>query len=85
MSIKYIFKPTQYYSIMAIYSIEEKEKREIKLLEEGRTFKEIAKVEHVSFSFISMVNKKKQGKTLQSTKNYQYQLKLESYSRKENH
>jgi hypothetical protein len=57
MSIKYIFKPTQYYSIMAIDSIEEKERREIKLLEEGRTFKEIVKVEHVSFSFISMVNK----------------------------
>lgn len=46
---------------MALDSIEEKEKRVMKLLEEGRTFKEIAQVEHVSFSFISMVNKKRLG------------------------
>jgi hypothetical protein len=46
---------------MAIDFMEEKEKRVMKLLEEGRTFKEIAQVEHVSFSFISMVNKKRLG------------------------
>jgi hypothetical protein len=43
-------------------SIEEKEKRVLKLLEEGRTFKEIAQIEHMSFSFISIVNKKRLGK-----------------------
>jgi hypothetical protein len=32
MSIKYIFKLTQSYSIMAIDSIEEKEKREMKVI-----------------------------------------------------
>lgn len=42
-------------------SIEEKEKRVMKLLEEGKTNKEIAQKEHVSFSFISMVNKKRLG------------------------
>lgn len=42
---------------MPINSIKEKEKRVMKLLEEGRTFKEIAKDEHVSFSYISMVIK----------------------------
>src|SRR4051794_22119809 len=31
------------------------------LLEEGKTFKEIAKKEHISFSYISMVNKKRLG------------------------
>jgi hypothetical protein len=41
--------------------IEEKEKIIMKLLEEGRTTKEIAHEEHVSFSFISMVNKKRLG------------------------
>jgi hypothetical protein len=41
--------------------IEEKEKRVLKLLEEGRTTKEIAQEEHVSFTFISMVNKKRLG------------------------
>lgn len=41
--------------------IGEKEKRVLKLLEEGRTTKEIAQKEHVSFSFISMVNKKRLG------------------------
>ena len=46
---------------MAIDSIEEKEKRVMKSLEEGRTTKEIAQKEHVSFSFISMVNKKRLG------------------------
>lgn len=33
----------------------------MKLLEEKRTFKEIAQKEHVSFTFISMVNKKRLG------------------------
>jgi len=42
-------------------SIEEKEKRVLKLLEEGRTTKEIAQEEHVSFTFISLVNKKRLG------------------------
>ena len=46
---------------MATDSIEEKEKRVMKLLEEGWTFKEIAQKEHVSFSFVSMVNKKRLG------------------------
>jgi hypothetical protein len=41
--------------------IEEKEKRVLKLLEEGWNFKDIAKEEHVSFSFISIVNKKRLG------------------------
>jgi hypothetical protein len=46
---------------MAIDSIEEKEKRVMKLLEDGWNFKDIAKEEHVSFSFISTVNKKRLG------------------------
>ncbi len=46
---------------MGIDSIEEKEKRVMKLLEEGRTFKGIAQEEHVSFSFITRVNKKRLG------------------------
>jgi len=46
---------------MATDSVEGKEKRVMKLLEEGWTFKEIAQKEHVSFSFISMVNKKRLG------------------------
>jgi hypothetical protein len=46
---------------MAIDSIKEKEKRVMKLLEDGWNFKDIAKEEHLSFSFISMVNKKRLG------------------------
>lgn len=46
---------------MATNSIAEKEKRIMKLLEENHTSKEIAQKEHVSFSFISMVNKKRLG------------------------
>jgi hypothetical protein len=46
---------------MTIDFIEEKQKRVMKLLEEAQTFKEIAQKEHVSFSFISMVNKKRLG------------------------
>jgi hypothetical protein len=42
-------------------SIQDKEKRIMKLLEEDRTFKEIAQKEHVSFSFISIANKKRLG------------------------
>ena len=46
---------------MTIDSIEEKEKRVMKLLEDGWNFKDIAKEEHASFTFISMVNKKRLG------------------------
>ena len=46
---------------MTANSIQEKEKRVLKLLEENCTSKEIAQKEHVSFSFISMVNKKRLG------------------------
>jgi hypothetical protein len=46
---------------MAVDSMEEKEKRVMKLLEDGWNFKDIAKEEHLSFSFISMVNKKRLG------------------------
>ena len=46
---------------MAIDSIEEKEKRVIKLLGDGWNFKDIAKKEHASFTFISTANKKRLG------------------------
>jgi hypothetical protein len=41
MSIKYIFKLTQSYSIMAIDSIEEKEKPEMKVFSEGKSLIEV--------------------------------------------
>ena len=43
---------------MGIDSIDEKEKLVMKLLEENKSFQEIVKAAHVSFSFISMVKKK---------------------------
>jgi hypothetical protein len=46
---------------MAINSIAEKEKRVMKLLDDGRNFKDIAKEEHLSFSYLSMINKKRLG------------------------
>ncbi len=46
---------------MAIDSVSHKEKLVMKLLEEDKNFQEIAKEAHVSFSFISMVNKKRLG------------------------
>jgi hypothetical protein len=47
---------------------DEKEKLVMKLLEEGKNFQEIAKVAHVSFSFISMVKKKLLGEDLSVNK-----------------
>ena len=47
---------------MAFKSIIEKERLVMRLLEEGKNFQEIAKVTHVSFSFISMVKKKMLGR-----------------------
>lgn len=46
---------------MAINSLNNKEKLVMKLLEENKNFQEIAKAAHVSFSFISYVNKKRLG------------------------
>lgn len=46
---------------MTLNSIEEKEKRVMKMLQEGKNFQEIAKEEHISFTFISMVKKKMLG------------------------
>lgn len=43
--------------IITLYSISEKEKLVMRLLEENRSFQEIAKEAHMSFSFISMVKK----------------------------
>lgn len=46
---------------MAIDSLTDKEMLVLKLLEEGKNYQEIAKEAHASFSFISMVNKKRLG------------------------
>jgi hypothetical protein len=46
---------------MVLESLINKERLVMKLLEEGRNFQEIAKIAHVSFSFISMVKKKMKG------------------------
>jgi hypothetical protein len=46
---------------MAIHSLSDKEKLVMKLLEEGKNYQETAKEAHASFSFISMVNKKRLG------------------------
>ena len=46
---------------MAIRTLSDKEKLIMKLLEEGKNYQEIAKEAHASFSFISMVNKKRLG------------------------
>ena len=42
-------------------TLSDKEKLIMKLLEEGKNYQEIAKEAHASFSFISMVNKKRLG------------------------
>ena len=46
---------------MAIHSVSDKEKLIMKLLEEDKNYQEIAKEAHASFTFISMVNKKRLG------------------------
>lgn len=46
---------------MALESLSDKEKLVMKLLEEGKNYQETAKEARVSFSFISMVNKKRLG------------------------
>ena len=53
---------------MAIDFINDKEKLVMKLLEDGKNFQEIAKATHVSFSFISYVNKKRLGQDTSITK-----------------
>jgi hypothetical protein len=53
---------------MAPDSIYEKEKLVMKLLEEGKNFQETSRIAHVSFSFISMVNKKRLGEDLSINK-----------------
>jgi len=47
---------------MTFESLSEKEKLVMKLLEDNKSYPEIAKEAHVSFSFISSVNKKRLGK-----------------------
>ncbi|MDN5845835.1 MAG: hypothetical protein L0H53_06125 [Candidatus Nitrosocosmicus sp.] len=54
--------------IMAINFLNNKEKLVMELLEEGKNFQEIAKEEHVSFTFISMVKKKILGQDPSVTK-----------------
>ncbi len=50
---------------MTLVSVSDKEKLVMKLLEEDKNFQEISKKAHVSFRFISTINKKRLGRILQ--------------------